>query len=134
MMGVDSIINKSAEFGLVAFLLVLTWAALAIGLWWIMRAGWSIANRLADNANAVRLQQAAALDRIAESTVKISTMTAVMATQTEGIEAKLEIICRQNGKHARVARMIIDALKQVVPVEKANVAKLLDDARAQLEE
>ena len=133
-MGVDSIVDKSAEFGLVAFLLVLTWVAIAMSLAWIMRAAWTISNRMADSAKESRLQQAAALDRIADSTKQISTMTAVMATQTEQIEAKLEVIAKQNGKHARVARMLIDAIKEVVPVDKSRAVQIIEQARAILDE
>jgi regulatory protein YycI of two-component signal transduction system YycFG len=119
--------QRAAEFGVLAFLLVLV--LLATGF-----AAWKIGNRVADVLTDTLTRQAAATDRTADAVEKISTMTAVMATHAESWEEKLSAIHQQNHRQTKATKIMIEAMRDVIPVEKSRVLALLESARAQLEE
>lgn len=119
--------QRAAEFGLLAFLLVVVLLGVGFG-------AWKIGNRLADVLTTSLTRQADATDRTADAVEKISTMTAVIATQSEAWENRLTEIHRQNVRLTKATRIMIDALREVVPVDKSRAISLLEAARMQLEE
>jgi hypothetical protein len=124
---VTPIWQRAAEFGLLSFLLVLV-------LSWVGFVAWKIGNRAADVLATSLTRQADATDRTADAVDKIATMTAVIATQSEAWENRLTEIHKQNVRLTKATRIMIDALREVVPVEKTRAISLLEAARMQLEE
>lgn len=133
-MSADEIVRRSADYGPAVFLLIVTWMALAIGGFWIVKNGWALATRMADKADVARLALVAALDKVAESSQAIAEITKLSAKQTEQIQAMVIAIERQNAKHTRVASKTLEILRELTPAEKTRITQLLDEARAMLED
>lgn len=118
--------QRAAEFGLLAFLLVLVLTAVGF-------AAWKIGNRVADVLATTLTRQASAADRTADAVEKISTMTAVMASQAEAWDEKLAHLQRWSQRHTRVTKIMVDAMQEVVPIDKSKAHLLMQSARQQLD-
>lgn len=126
--------QRAAEFGLLAFLLVLVMTGVGF-------AAWKIGNKVADaTADSLKGQKEAAMrvadatDRTADAVDKIAMTTQVMAAKTEAWEAAMKSIQSQISRQSRATRHVIDAVRELVPPDKANVNALLVQARMQLED
>lgn len=132
-MNVDEVIKQSTEYGPAVFLLVLTWVFLLAGGGWIVKKGWELAAKNSDKADIARTQQVAAMTNIAESNRIIADMTRETAKQNESIKIAIVELKDQNNKHMRIARKILEAMKEVVPPEKTRAIQLLEEAKQQLD-
>jgi hypothetical protein len=126
--------QRAAEFGLLAFLLVLVMSGVGF-------AAWKIGNKVADaTAESLKGQKEAAMrvadatDRTADAVDKIAGTTQVMAAKTEAWERSMQSIQSQVARQNRATRYVIDAVRELVPPDRPNVAAMLAQARSQLEE
>ena len=117
---------KAAEFGLVGFLLVIVITDVGFALW-------KLGSRLVDATIQSMQRQNAAIERTSVAIEKISTMTAVIASQSEAVDGTLNKIASSTTRNARVMRIMLSALREITPQEKTRLQELIDEARRELD-
>ncbi|MCA9184659.1 MAG: hypothetical protein R3E01_11610 [Pirellulaceae bacterium] len=117
---------KAAEFGLVGFLLVIVITGVGFALW-------KLGSRLVDATIQSMQRQNAAIERTSVAIEKISTMTAVIASQSEAVDGTLNKIASSTTRNARVMRIMLSALREITPQEKTRLQELIDEARRELD-
>lgn len=132
-MNVDEVLKQSTDFGPAVFLLVLTWMFLLLCGTIVLKKGWELATKNSDRAETARQQQVAVMTNIAESNRIIAAMTQETAKQNESIKDAIVELKDQNSRHIRIARKILEAMKEVVPSDKHRAIQLLEEARQQLD-
>lgn len=132
-MNVDEVIKQSGDYGPAVFLLVLTWVFLLAGGGWMLKKGWELFAKSTEKADISRVEQVEAMRNIAESSRIIADMTKETARQNETIKIAIVELKDQNVRHIRIARKILEAMKEVVPPDKLKAIQLLEEARQQLD-
>ncbi|MEZ6099360.1 MAG: hypothetical protein R3E01_36670 [Pirellulaceae bacterium] len=118
---------KAAEFGLVGFLLVIVITGVGFALW-------KLGSRLVDATIQSMQRQNAAIERTSVAIEKISTMTAVIASQSEVVDANLKKIAAETHKATTAMRIMIEAMKEIAPLDRHRIREYLENARREIDE
>jgi methyl-accepting chemotaxis protein len=128
-----SILKQAAEFGVIPFLFTLLLMGVGFGVW-------KLSNKMADSmaeivktTNATSLRNSEAIERIGDAVEKISSMTSVLAVQANEWKTKLENLEKVTHRHTRATRIMIDALREVVPADRTRAIQLLEEAKRHLD-
>ena len=118
----QSVWEKAAEFGVLAFLLVLVLVAVGYALW---KLGTRLTEATADSLR----RQAEAGERTADAVTKIGDLTAAIHIQNQQCSLALGELSGQIRTTARAMSHIVDAVHELTPEQETRVKQYLLRAR-----
>lgn len=128
--GAEPLWRQAAEFGVLAFLLVVFGGAVLGSLAFIL---WRLGNRLLDMIQENLTSQAAATSRAADAAVATGLAMTRIADATEEAHQKMDAMHTQNSKSQKASRLMLRAIERAVPGDDTEIQTLLAAASKELE-